>query len=102
MGQAREIKTIVRTFPKVGDASKFYSNILNSYSLGDRVSAVDAIELEALLKLHSEYAKKAGVGISHFEVRKPPADAPPFSTRCFWVVRTDGTAEDFSIGHCLK
>jgi hypothetical protein len=101
-GKAREIKTAIRIFPKVGDASKFYSKMLNGYALGARVSAADAIELEALLKLHSEYAKKVGVGISHFEVRKPPADAPPFSSRCFWIVRTDGTAEDFSIGHCLK
>jgi Protein of unknown function (DUF3223) len=102
VGKAREIKTATRTFPKVGDATAFYSGILNSYALGARVSAADSTELEALLKLHREYVQKVGVGIDHFEVRLPLLEYQKNSKRCFWIIRADGTADDFSIGHCLK
>ena len=76
--------------------------MLNRYAIGERVSAEDAADLSALIARHSEFEEKAGVGIAGFEVNTPPDDVPQFSKRCFWVVRTDGTKIDFSIGHCLK
>jgi len=101
MGKARKIVLETREFEKVGDAETFFSAMLNNYPLGSRVSDADAADLAALLNLHSERAEKVGVGIDHFEVRRPPPDAPPFSSRCFWVVQTDGNVIDFSIKHCL-
>ena len=86
-----------RHFDTVSDARAFFSVMLNRYPLGARVS-----DEAALLKRHSEVAEKTGVGLDHFAVRAPPPDSPPFSDRCFWVVRTDGSSIDFSIGHCLK
>jgi hypothetical protein len=76
--------------------------MLNRYAIGERVSAEDAADLSALLARHDEFEGKSGTGIVGFEVNVPPADVPQFSKRCFWIVRSDGTKIDFSIGHCLK
>jgi Protein of unknown function (DUF3223) len=97
----RPIDIDTRHFDKAGDANAFFSGMLNRYAVGDTVTCADAADLAALLKLHDEYADKVGVGIDHFEVRSPPPDAPPFSTRCFWIIRTDGSVIDFSFKHCL-
>lgn len=102
MGKARSISLTTRSFEKVGDATAFFAAMLNRYNIGDRVNAADTADLSALLARHDELEEKSGKGIAGFEVNLPPADAPQFSKRCFWVVRTDGTKIDFSIGHCLK
>lgn len=98
----RRIPLATRTFEKKGDATAFFSDMLNRYKIGERVTSEDAADLSALLARHEEYDQKAGSGIAGYEVNFPPADAPPFSKRCFWVVRSDGTKIDFSIGHCLE
>ena len=101
MAKSRSISLDTRAFEKAGEAMDFFSTMLNRHNLGDRVNDKDALDLAALLKLHSEYVEKLGVGIDHFEVRKPPTDVPQFSGRCFWIVRTDGSQIDFSFKHCL-
>lgn len=102
MGKARSIRLTTRSFNKAGDATAFFAAMLNRYGIGDRVSAEDAADLSALLSRHDELDEKVGTGIVGFEVNNPPDDVPQFSKRCFWVVRSDGTKIDFSIGHCLK
>lgn len=99
---ARKISLETREFAKVGDATNFFRDMLNRYTMGARISDADALDLAALLKLHSEREEKIGTGISYFEVNKPPADAPPFSKRCFWLIRKDGSRIDISYTHCLK
>jgi hypothetical protein len=102
MGKARKIPLTTREFAKAGDATAFFKAMLNRYEIGDRVSPEDALDLSALLERHDERDEKIGTGIAGFEVNIPPADAPPFSTRCFWVVRRDGSKIDFSYPHCLE
>jgi hypothetical protein len=99
MGKARKIVLETRTFEKAGDATAFFSSMLNRYSVGDRVSDIDALDLKALLKRHDEIVEKTGVGIAHFEVGLPPDD---YAGKCFWIVRTDASSVDFSFMHCLK
>lgn len=101
MGKARKITLSTRSFDKAGDASSFFKEILNRYKIGDRVNDEDAADLSALLERHDERDEKVGKGVVGFEVRSPPDDAPQFSQKCFWVVRSDGTAIDFSYVHCL-
>lgn len=98
----RKIALDTRVFEKAGDATAFFRAMLNRYSIGDRVSAIDALDLAALLNRHEEKDEKVGSGIAYFEVNKPPADTPPFSTRCFWLIRKDGSRIDVSYVHCLK
>jgi Protein of unknown function (DUF3223) len=102
MGKARRISLTTRSFDKTGDATAFFKVILNRYAIGDHVSAEDAADLTALVERHDERDEKIGSGIAGFEVGTPPDDVPQFSQRCFWIVRSDGTKIDFSIGHCLK
>lgn len=56
--------------------------------------------LLSLLARHADYAEKAGVGISHFEIRDNKVNGG--TTTGFWVVRTDGTAVDFSYRWALE
>ncbi len=98
----RKISLKTRTFEKSGDAKKFFSKMLQSYSVGDKVSESDAKDLIALLDRHDEKDEKIGVGISYFEVSLPPSEYPPFTKQCFWIVRADGTKIDISISHCLE
>ena len=102
MGRARRISLATRSFDKAGDATAFFTAMLNRYDIGDRVSAEDTTDLSALLARHDEVKEKVGTGIVGFEVNTPPQGVPQFSKRCFWVIRDDGTKIDFSIGHCLK
>jgi hypothetical protein len=70
--------------------------MLNRYRPTQLVCEEDAADLAALLKRHSEYEEKVGVGIDHFEVMRAE-----YGTQCFRLVRTDGTGEDFSYLHCI-
>lgn len=102
MGKARRITLATRSFDKVGDATAFFTAMLKRYEIGERVSTEDAADLSALLDRHDELQEKVGTGIAGFEVNTPPKDVPQFSKRCFWVIRSDGSKIDFSIGHCLE
>ena len=99
MGRVREIRIETRVFQKAGDGTAFFSEMLNRYDIGSRVSETDGLDLSALLKRHDQYSEKVGVGIDHYKVDSAPE---PYEGRCFWVVRVDGSSEDFSFGHCLK
>jgi hypothetical protein len=99
---ARQIVLSTRTFEKAGDATLFFRNMLKGYTVGERVSDVDAIDLTALLERHEEKSEKIGNGIKYFEVNLPPSEYPPYTQKCFWIVRADGSKIDFSVGHCLK
>lgn len=83
-------------FARRGDATAYLKQMLNKYDVGDRVNASDELILRAALAFHPEAATKIGCGISSFSVRS--AD---FGSRCFWVNRTDGTTEKFSISGCI-
>lgn len=53
--------------------------------------------LSALLAGHPQAEHKVKDGVDRFTV----GPAPGFPSRCFWLVRTDGTATDFSFNECL-
>lgn len=99
---ARQIALSTRTFEKAGDAKQFFSNMLNGYTVGQTVSDYDAIDLTALLDRHEEKSEKIGEGIDYFEINLPPPEYPPYTQKCFWIVRVDGSKIDFSTRHCLK
>lgn len=83
-------------FEKRGDAVAYLKAMLNKYDLGDRVNAEDAVILRAALEHHPHATEKIGCGINDFSVRS--AD---YGSKCFWVNRTDGTTEKFSITGCI-
>ena len=85
-----------RTFANQKEATIFFRDMLKRYRPRQRLSDVDATDLAELIKRHSEYGEKVGVGIDHFEVM-----SAEFGTQCFRLVRTDRTGEDFSYIHCI-
>lgn len=93
---AKPISLGAMHFDKRGDAVKYLKKMLSRYDAGDRVSAEDALILQAALRNHPDAAARIGSGITDFSVRT--AD---FGTRCFWVNRSDGTTEKFSITKCI-
>ncbi len=98
MAKARQIVLRTRTFDKAGDAMKFFQQMLHRYSIGATISDQDTPDLLAVLERHDDKIEKVGVGIAHFEVGAP-TDYPG---RCFWLVRTDGSRDNFSFKHCLE
>lgn len=79
-------------FEKRADAVAFLREMLHRYDLGDKVSVEDSVILQAAVKNHPNAAAKVGAGIDSFSVR-----SAKFGTRCFWINRTDGTTDNFSI-----
>ncbi|SNS01643.1 Protein of unknown function [Methylobacillus rhizosphaerae] len=79
-------------FEKRSDAVAYLKDMLHRYDVGDKVSEKDAVILRAALEHHPNSVAKIGCGIHYFSVRT--AD---YGTKCFWVNRSDGTTEKFSI-----
>jgi Protein of unknown function (DUF3223) len=89
-----------RSFPSKTQASSFFRAMLYRYQPGQRIDDNDARHLRALLEWHTEYEEKVGLGIDHFSVMW--AEGECYATRCFCVIRGDGTQIDFSYRHCIR
>lgn len=94
-----------RNWSTKGEAAGHFKTMLARYEIGDRVLSVnDHSDLSALLAVYDADVplvtpSKAGLGIKYFE--KDWDRDHPGNTQCFYVVRTDGTRIDFSIGKAL-
>ena len=53
--------------------------------------------LELLRKGHQEPDKKIGGGIYAFQIR----DHPIWKSKCFFLIREDGSTDDFSFRKCV-
>ena len=51
-----------------------------------------------LRRAHPEAEKKIGAGVKTFQIR----NHPEHDTRCYMVMRVDGTCEDFSYRKCVE
>jgi hypothetical protein len=85
-----------REFPTKGSAHEFFREMLHRYRAAQRVNDIDSLDLSALLMHHTDYTEKVGIGIANFKVAKNI-----FRTNSFWIVRTDGSEDDFSFQHCI-
>lgn len=97
MARGKPVTLSTKTFGSRSEALAFFKAMLARYKPGDQVSSEDSAHLDSLLSRHTENTSKRGVGIDHFEVMT--AD---YGTRCFGIVRTDGSREDFSYVHCVN
>jgi DNA-directed RNA polymerase-5 subunit 1 len=71
--------------------------ILNLKKDGEKIEGNDSDFLKELLQLHEKSETKLK-NFSHFEAGVHPLYE---KTRCFFVVRTDGSKEDFSVTKCI-
>ena len=53
--------------------------------------------LDLLQKGHQEPEKKIGDGVKAFQVRYHPE----YKSRCFFLIRNDGSCDDFSLRKCV-
>ena len=103
MVRSRSLMVGKKEFASKAEATEYFSVILNRYDVNTRVtSADDAADLVALLARHPRRADKEGAGIDHFEVRHRATQPYRENSKCFWVVRRDGTEDTFSIKTCLN
>lgn len=104
MGKSKPVTmTNGRQWAKMGDAKKHFSDMLNRYSVGDRVVAEDDhSDLLALVTAYDSAApqwngSKTGEGVDHFvKDYDDEIGRTQFKSKCFFVVRTDGTRVHFS------
>jgi hypothetical protein len=82
------------TFRTKSAALEELRRILNDAPIGEALTGDDGALIADLIYdgRHPETIEKIGVGIDHIEVR--PAS---YHTRCFWIVRRDGSDVDFSM-----
>ena len=72
--------------------------ILNLKKDGEKLEGNDADFMKELIDFHEKKDKKLN-DFDHFEVGVHPQFD---KTRCFFVVRKDGTKEDFSVTKCIQ
>lgn len=70
--------------------------MLSRYRVGDDVQAEDEVHLRALLERHAHRDEKIGSGLSGFCVTLAPE-----GSKCFAVVRTDGSVAPFTYIGCV-
>ena len=86
------------TFSSKEECWSYMRALRDSLIRGATVEGKAATVLSALLEKHPKYAEKVGCGVSHFKYDEHPEYT---GTMCFFIVRTDGTSEDFSFRKCL-
>lgn len=72
--------------------------ILNIVKDGDKLDKPDADFMSEILKFHDRHDEKVK-NFAHFEVGCHPEFT---KTRCFFVVKKDGSKEDFSVSKCIN
>ncbi len=96
---ATKIELGGEAFPTKDAAKKRIQAMLGSYQPGMIVNPFDSLILCDLVQRHPSAEQKIGAGIAGFQVMRNP-EYP--SSKCFALVRTDGTATDFSYNECLR
>ena len=98
MAKRQKFKLLDNTFKTKAEFKKFVKTILNKYDIDGVIDDTDFQYISELLKRHPEYEKKIGSGIKHIVIR---TDGKWGKTRCFHILRTDGSQTDFSYINCI-
>lgn len=84
-------------FSSKGAAKEYFSDILNKYPLGKELSDSDFDDIISLLLCHPKADEKVGSGVKSIKIDQGFYS----SNRCFHIIRTDNSVEDFSIAKCI-
>jgi hypothetical protein len=87
-----------KVFKTKTELKTFTKTILNKYVVNNSLDKSDLEFITELLKRHPEYENKIGKGINDIVVR---TDMRWQKTKCFHIVRVDGTETDFSYLSCI-
>ncbi|CAL1170949.1 unnamed protein product [Cladocopium goreaui] len=78
-----------------------WRDVLHSAPLGEELQGDNLEVIKELLQYHPAAKEKIGPGLQGIKVDwAPPNHHKP--SRCFWVLRTDGSQEDFSARKCAR
>lgn len=84
-------------FPTKRAAQSEIRRILHDTPLGQRLVGAEAELITALVGLHHKADEKIGSGIGWIEVRQIE-----YGAKGFWIIRTDGSVDDFSYRTALN
>jgi len=99
MARNEPIEIGTRVFKTKAELKELAKSILNKYGIGQTLDESDFGFVLELAKRHPEYnSRLVGSGIEKITVRL----APPWKTRCFYIIRRDGSSTDFSYDHCIN
>lgn len=88
-----------RRFTSSKDMFHYFFDLLHGWPLNVNINKYEHMMLQDLLKKgHQESKKKIGAGIEAFQVRVNPE----FDSRCYYIIRKDGSIEDFSYRKCVN
>jgi len=85
------------SFPSKKDAKAFFSKVLNDTELEHTLEGENFHYVMALLLNHPRAEEKIGCGVAAIKV----STGHTSSNRCFHIVRTDKSIENFSIVKCI-
>lgn len=88
----------IQKFKSIKEMQSFFGKLLKSCEHGKPIPEAESATMKELLKYHTNAEKKTE-DIDHFEVGKHPKFS---ETSCFFIVKKDGTKEDFSFNKCIK
>lgn len=93
------VKLGPKSFAAPEEMIKYFSWILNNMTVNQDMNDYELMVVEACLRdAHPEAGKKIGCGVKTFQIR----NHPEHDTRCYMVLRTDGSCEDFSYRKCVE
>ncbi|CAA6657169.1 unnamed protein product [Spirodela intermedia] len=76
----------------------YFYKLLHAWSPDLEINKYEQLVLTELLRRgHPEPERKIAGGVRSFEVRYHPL----WKSRCFFLVRTDGSSDDFSFRKCV-
>ncbi|KAL5077843.1 hypothetical protein RYX36_016827 [Vicia faba] len=101
-GEEKEASVAVKLGPKTFGSSvemfHYFHKFLNVWPHNLNVNKYEHTMLLELLKNgHAESEKKIGSGVCAFQVREHPR----YNSRCYFLIREDDTADDFSFRKCV-
>lgn len=94
---AKPLKIGELDFRIQGDAFKYFSSMLARYDVAEYIPESDAVHLRALLERHRCKDEIVGAGIDSFTTTISPQ-----GSKCFAVLRADGTPAGFSYKKCIS
>eukprot|EP00897_Mesotaenium_endlicherianum_P007826 jgi/Mesen1/7071/ME000369S06400 len=87
-----------KEFSDAIDMFTFFYDLLHRWTVNQNINEYEHHALVDLIsKGHYDPASKIGAGIKAFQVR----DHPEHLSRCYFILRSDGSVDDFSFRKCV-
>lgn len=87
-----------KPFKSQAEIKTHFQKILKESELDVSLSGEELDDCLHLFSRHPEFDEKRGCGIKHVQVTINPV----YGDRCFWLIRSDGSAIDISYLTCVK